>query len=159
MNNQNIANLLLIVFAITPVAAAAVAGNLATIPNIPHWYSKLKKPSFNPPNWIFAPVWTGLYLLMAYAFFRVLRSEANAVGFAVTMFLIQISLNGVWSWVFFSHHSLRGGLVVIAALWGAITITIVAFWEIDHIASFLLWPYLLWVSFAAILNWQIARLN
>ncbi|WP_287141337.1 TspO/MBR family protein [Mesorhizobium sp.] len=142
-----------------PVAAAAIAGNLATLPNVPTWYAHLTKPSFNPPNWVFAPVWTTLYLMMAYAFYRVLKANADWISFAVAIFLIQITLNAVWSWVFFSFHSPRGGLVVITLLWLAIVLTILAFWQIDPTASMLLWPYLLWVSFAAALNWEIDRLN
>ena len=141
------------------MAAAAIVGNLATIPNVSTWYAHLAKPSFNPPNWVFAPVWTTLYLMMAYAFYRVLNADTEWISFAVAIFLIQIALNAAWSWVFFSLHSPRGGLVVIALLWLAIVLTIVAFWQIDPTASMLLWPYLLWVSFAAALNWEIDRLN
>ncbi|ESZ19611.1 MULTISPECIES: TspO/MBR family protein [unclassified Mesorhizobium] len=159
MINPGTSTLLLILAAIVPVAAAAIAGNLATIPNVPTWYAHLIKPSFNPPNWVFAPVWTTLYLMMAYAFYRVLKANADWISFAVAIFLIQITLNAAWSWVFFSFHSPRGGLVVITLLWLAIVLTILAFWQIDPTASMLLWPYLLWVSFAAALNWEIDRLN
>jgi tryptophan-rich sensory protein len=149
MINQDMTTLLLAIAAITPVAAAAIAGNLATIPNIAAWYAHLAKPSFNPPNWLFAPVWTTLFVMMAYAFYRVLNSgAADWTNLAIVAFLIQVALNAAWSWVFFSFHSPRGGLVVI-----------VAFWQVDRTASVLLWPYLLWVSFAAILNWEIERLN
>jgi tryptophan-rich sensory protein len=159
MINPGTSTLLLILAAIVPVAAAAIAGNLATIPNVPTWYAHLTKPSFNPPNWVFAPVWTTLYLMMAYAFYRVLKANADWISFAVAIFLIQITLNAAWSWVFFSFHSPRGGLVVITLLWLAIVLTILVFWQIDPTASMLLWPYLLWVSFAAALNWEIDRLN
>jgi tryptophan-rich sensory protein len=159
MINQGTSTLLLTAAAIAPVAAAAIAGNLATIPNIPGWYAQLAKPSFNPPNWVFAPVWTTLYVMMAYAFYRVLGVSSDWISFAVAIFLIQIALNAAWSWVFFSLRSPRGGLAIIALLWLAIVLTIVAFWQIDRTASILLWPYLLWVSFAATLNWEIERLN
>lgn len=159
MNHDATTTLLLVIAAAAPVAAAAIAGNLATVPNIPTWYVHLAKPSFNPPNWVFAPAWTTLYLMMAYAFYRVLSSGSDWMSFAVAIFLIQIALNAAWSWVFFSFHSPRGGLVVIAALWLAIILTIVAFWQIDRTASVLLAPYLVWVSFAAALNWEIDRLN
>jgi tryptophan-rich sensory protein len=151
--------LLLVIAAAAPVAAAAIASSLATVPNIPTWYVHLAKPSFNPPNWVFAPVWTTLYLMMAYAFFRVLSSGSDWMSFAVAIFLVQIALNAVWSWAFFSFHSPRDGLVIIAALWLAIILTIVAFWHIDRTASVLLAPYLVWASFAAALNWEIDRLN
>lgn len=159
MNNPGTSSVILAMAAIAPVLIAAIAGYLSTIPNISTWYVHLAKPSFNPPNWVFAPVWSALYLLMAYAFFRVLKTNAEWKSYAVTIFLIQIALNAAWSWVFFALHSPRGGLAVMALLWLAITLTIVAFWQIDRIASMLLWPYLLWVIFAAALNWEIARLN
>jgi tryptophan-rich sensory protein len=107
MINQGTSTLLLIAAAIAPVAAAAIAGNLATIPNIPGWYAQLSKPSFNPPNWVFAPVWTTLYAMMAYAFYRVLGASSEWISFAVAIFLIQIALNASWSWVFFSLHSVH----------------------------------------------------
>ena len=109
MTHDATTTLLLVLTATAPVAAAAIAGNLATVPNIPTWYVHLAKPSFNPPNWVFAPVWTTLYLMMAYAFYRVLSSGSDWMSFAVAIFLIQIALNAAWSWVFFSFHSPRGG--------------------------------------------------
>ena len=159
MINEGTKTLLLGLAAVAPVLAAAIAGNLATIPNIGTWYAHLIKPPFNPPNWLFGPVWTALYVIMAYAFYRVLKSGSDWATLAVVLFLIQIALNAAWSWVFFSFHNPRGGLVVIAALWLAIALTILAFWQVDPTASVLLWPYLLWVSFAAVLNWEINRLN
>lgn len=148
------------VIALLPVAAAALLGNIATRPNIPTWYAALAKPFFNPPNWIFAPVWTLLYAMMAYAFFRVLVATPNAwSGRAIVLFLVQIALNAAWSWVFFAGHSPRGGLAVIAALWLGIAFTAFAFWQIDKWASMLMLPYLAWVTFAAVLNLEIARLN
>ena len=145
--------------AIAPVASAAVFGNLVTLPNIPTWYAKLAKPTFNPPNWVFAPAWTTLYVLMAYSFFRILESASDWRSIAVPIFLIQIALNAAWSYIFFFRHSLRGGLLVIAGLWLAIAAMILTFWQVDQVASVLQWPYLAWVSFAGILNWEIHRLN
>ena len=104
------------------MAAAAIAGNLATIPIFQGWYAQLTKPSFNPPNWVFAPVWTTLYVMMAYAFYRVLGASSDWISFAVAIFLIQIALNAAWSWVFFSLHSPRGGLAIIVLLWLAIVL-------------------------------------
>jgi tryptophan-rich sensory protein len=159
MFSQGTNQLLLVLMAVAPVLAAATAGTLATIPNVETWYAHLIKPPFNPPNWLFGPVWTALYVLMAYAFYRVLKLGGDWVFPAIVSFLIQITLNAAWSWVFFSLHSPRGGLLVIVALWLLIALTIVSFWQVDHAASVLLWPYLLWVSFAAVLNWEIYRLN
>src|SRR5687767_12074060 len=103
--------------ALAPVTVAGLLGSVATRPNIATWYAALVKPSFNPPNWVFAPIWTLLYATMAYAFFRVLTSAPGAgSGRAIVLFLVQMTLNAAWSWVFFAGHSTRGGLIVIALL-------------------------------------------
>jgi tryptophan-rich sensory protein len=151
-------SLLNVIAAVLPVVATAIIGNLVTLPNIPTWYAHLAKPPFNPPNWIFAPAWTMLYILMAAAFFRLLQTPGVRTA-AIVLFLVQLVLNAAWSWVFFSQRSPSGALVVIALLWIAIAATILTFWQVDGIASALLWPYLAWVSFAAVLNWEIYRLN
>lgn len=150
-----------IILAVVPVAATAALGNIATLPNIPTWYAGLAKPSFNPPNWIFAPVWTTLYAIMAYAFFRVLRTpvEQSRRKSAIIAFFTQIALNAAWSWAFFAGHSPLGGLIVIAPLWLAIVATMAAFAHIDRAAAWLLAPYLAWVSFASLLNAAIYWLN
>lgn len=147
------------IIALTPVVAAAVLANLATMPNIPTWYAGLVKPSFNPPNWVFGPVWTILYALMAYAFFRVLQSRAPGRATAVTLFLLQITLNALWSWAFFASHSPLAGLIVIVALLILLVATTIAFWKVDRTAGVLLLPYLAWVGFATLLTWEIFRLN
>lgn len=146
--------------AIVPVAIAATIGNLATIPNISPWYEGLVKPPFNPPNSVFGPVWTVLYVLMAWAFFRVLRSHKGAERrHAIALFLAQITLNAVWSVAFFGFHSPAAGLVVILLLMAALAATIHAFLAIDRIAGGALVPYLGWVGFAALLNVSIWWLN
>lgn len=149
------------VVAALPVAAASILGSWATYPEIAGWYAGLKKPSFNPPNWIFGPVWTTLYVMMAVAFWRILRGAGAAPGrgAAITAFLAQITLNALWSFAFFAANSPLAGLVVIAALWIAIVVTILAFARIDGLAAWLLAPYLAWVSFAALLNFALWRLN
>ena len=153
-------SLRLALIAIAPVAAAAIVGNLATMPKIATWYAGLMKPSFNPPNWVFGPVWGILYATMAYAFFRVLAGQPSPwTGAAVLLFLVQITLNASWSLAFFAAESPRAGLLVIFMLWIGILLTTWTFWQIDRWASILLWPYLAWVSFAALLNLEIARLN
>ena len=147
--------------AAAPVIAASVLGNIATMPQIGTWYASITKPSFNPPNWIFGPVWTVLFAMMAFAFYRVLRSPAFTVGraTAIALFLFQIALNAAWSWAFFAAQSPLLGLVVIVPLWLAIAATIVAFWRIDTVSGALLLPYLAWVTFASVLNFAIWRLN
>lgn len=146
--------------AAAPVVAAAVIGNIATLPNITPWYESLAKPPFNPPNTVFGPVWTLLYILMAWAFFRVLRAPEGAVRRqAITLFLVQIALNAAWSVAFFGFHSPMVGLVVILLLDTAIAATVHAFLRIDRIAGGVLVPYLGWVAFATLLNGSIWWLN
>lgn len=149
-----------ILLAIAPVIAASALGQIATMPNLMPWYAGLTKPAFNPPNWIFGPVWTLLYLMMAYAFFRVLRApDSDARSTAITWFLIQIALNAAWSWAFFGFHSTTGGVLVILALLSAIIITIRHFLRTDRFAGIVLLPYAAWVSFATVLTVSIWRLN
>lgn len=136
-------------------------GARATTLNIPTWYAGLAKPSFNPPNWVFAPVWTCLYLLMGIALFLVVRHGWNdpAVRIAIILFAIQLLLNGIWTPVFFSLHQILGGLVIIVLLAIAIVLTAIWFYRISPAASWLMAPYLLWVCFATVLNAAIFRLN
>jgi translocator protein len=147
--------------AILPVVAAAVLGSIATTPNIPIWYEGLAKPGFTPPNWVFAPVWTLLYLMMAYAVWRVLSVPADFPGrsTAITVFFVQLALNAAWSWAFFGFHNPLAGLMVIGALLLMILATIRLFWHLDRIAAWLLVPYLAWVTYASALNFAIWRLN
>ncbi|MCB1539407.1 MAG: tryptophan-rich sensory protein [Hyphomicrobiales bacterium] len=136
------------------VGAAGFAGSSVTLPAIPSWYAGLTKPFFTPPNWVFGPAWTLLYILIAFAFWRILTLDRPAIGksAAIIAFLVQIFLNGLWSFAFFGWRSPGGGLVVIACLWLAIVATIFAFAKLDRIAACLLAPYLAWVTFAAALN-------
>jgi translocator protein len=142
------------------VLCAGVIGNLATLPNIPTWYVDITKPIFNPPNWVFGPVWSALYLLMAYAFWRVLILPASLdKKVATAWFVAQMILNAFWSVAFFGLHSPVLGLLVITLLIGAISITLIRFYRLDVMAGRLLIPYLLWVSFASVLNASIWWLN
>ncbi|SHF51229.1 TspO and MBR related proteins [Kaistia soli DSM 19436] len=140
--------------------AAAAIGSAATLPSIPIWYEGLAKPDFNPPNWLFGPVWTILYALMAVALWRVVNNSAGATRRrAVAIFSVQLILNAAWSVVFFGLHSITGGLITIALLDVAILATIAQFGRIDRLAGWLLVPYVIWVSFAALLNLAIFILN
>ncbi|GAC1363230.1 MAG: TspO/MBR family protein [Herpetosiphon sp.] len=136
-------------------------GAIATAKSLTTWYPTLEKPSFNPPNWIFGPVWTTLYLLMGIAHFLISRQGVDPkVGRqAQVWYGIQLALNGAWSVLFFGRRSPLAALVEIVLLWLAIGLTIRAFARIDRRAAALLVPYLLWVSFAAVLNGAIWRLN
>jgi benzodiazapine receptor len=149
------------VVSIVVCQVAGLIGSFATFPSIPTWYASLAKPPFNPPNWIFGPVWTTLYTLMGIAAFLVWRKgiKNREVKIALGIFLVQLVLNTLWSVVFFGLNSLAGGLVVIVVLWVAILLSIMTFFRISKAAGALLIPYILWVSFATILNFSLWQLN
>jgi benzodiazapine receptor len=136
-------------------------GSLFTIPAIPTWYAGLAKPAFNPPNWLFGPVWTTLFILMGISLYLVLEKgwKKKGVKHAVIIFFIQFSLNILWSLLFFGLRSIWLGLVDIIMLWALITLTIKRFYGISKTAAYLLAPYILWVTFASVLNLFIFLLN
>lgn len=138
--------------------SAAAVGSFATYPSIPTWYASLNKPFFNPPNWIFGPVWTVLYLMMAIALYLVWREKVENKT-ALSWFGFQLVLNSLWSIVFFGLQCPLCGLGVIILLWFAILMSIRSFLKISKPAAWLLIPYILWVTFAAGLNLAIVRLN
>ena len=144
------------------VLSTAVGGisGLLTRPSISGWYRTLRKPSFNPPNWIFAPVWTALYILMGISARLVWEQPASQPRtYGLVWFLIQLGLNFLWSLIFFRWCAIAGALGEISVLWLAILATMVLFWEVRPLAGWLMVPYLAWVSFATILNLAIFRLN
>lgn len=147
--------------AVLPVIAASVLAQVVTFPSIPTWHAGLVKPSFNPPNWLFGPVWTALYAMMAYAAFRILSLPRETPGrsAAMTAFYVQMALNAVWSCAFFGLQSTLAGLVVMVPLWLAIAETMRRFLPLDRTAGLLFVPYLAWVSFAAALNLAFWWLN
>ena len=149
---------LALVVAVLICFGAAALGSWATVRGLREWYPALRKPSWNPPNAVFGPVWTILYLAMAVAVWLVWRS-GDDVTVALGLFALQLALNVAWSVVFFGQRNPRGGLVVIAGLWLAIAATLVVFLSIDPLAGALFIPYLAWVTFASVLNGAIARLN
>jgi benzodiazapine receptor len=127
---------------------------------VDEWYTALSKPSWNPPNWLFGPVWSVLYILMAISVWLVWREE-GLLGAIVplSIFLLQLVLNAAWSWLFFGLHELGIAFVEIVTLWVAIVINITLFWRLKPISGILLIPYLLWVTFASVLNYTLWRLN
>jgi tryptophan-rich sensory protein len=144
---------------LAPIAVGGI-GAVPTARAIPTWYRTLDKPSWNPPDRVFGPVWTTLYALMGIALVLVRREQRSAsADRAQLVFGLQLALNLAWSFVFFGSRSARGGLAVIGLLWVAIAATIGAFWRVKPAAALLLVPYLGWVSFASILNAEIARRN
>jgi translocator protein len=146
--------------AVGVVATASILGQIATYPNLSPWFAGLAKPSFNPPNWVFAPVWTTLYALMAFALWRILRLRGSSLRTtAVSLFFIQLALNAAWSWMFFWAHSPLLGLINIIPQFLAVLATIAAFARLDRLAAWCLVPLALWVSYASILNFWLWRLN
>jgi tryptophan-rich sensory protein len=155
---MNIKKLLLCVVA---CEMAGIAGSFFTTPAIGTWYATLNKPPISPPNWIFAPVWTLLFALMGIAIYLVLAQDWKEIKVrrAAKMFWIQLSLNVLWSAVFFGVHSPKFAFFEIIFLWLAIAATIKRFSAVSKTAAWLLVPYILWVSFAALLNFLIWQLN
>jgi benzodiazapine receptor len=149
------------VLAVIAVAAASILGQLATYPNLAPWYAGLNKPSFNPPNWIFGPVWTTLYVLMAFAVWRILRlsKASSARRVALGFFFIQLALNAAWSWMFFGANNLLLGVINITPQFLVILAAVIAFYRLDKIAGWCLLPLAAWVAFASVLNVAIWRLN
>ncbi len=137
------------------------SGSLATFSQLTTWYGPLIKPSFNPPNWIFGPVWTTLFTLMGISLYLVwlLRGQKEIYRQALTVFGIQLVLNVVWSFLFFGLHQPGWALGEIMVLVVAIALTIVAFRKISQAAAWLLVPYFVWVLFATILNAAVWLLN
>lgn len=140
--------------------AAGAIGSLATTPNITSWYADLYKPALNPPNWVFGPVWSILYLLMGIALALViLEKTKKPKKKAYYLFGLQLLLNTAWSLVFFGLHSTWLGVIVIIALIASVILTIREFYNIKKLAAWLLAPYLAWICFATYLTIGVAILN
>jgi benzodiazapine receptor len=137
------------------VLVGVIAG-VSTSPDT-EWYNGLRKPPFNPPRWVFAPVWTTLYVLMGIAAWRVWRRRRPRP--ALWLFVTQLALNFAWSFIFFNAREIDLAFAEIVVLWTFVAATTIAFWRADRVASWLMLPYLGWVSFAAILNGAIAGMN
>ena len=142
------------------LAITAVAAWFGSRFPVDGWYDALIKPQFNPPNWIFGPVWSILYLMMAIAAWLVWRQgDKGNVSFALLLYVVQLVLNAAWSWLFFGEHKIQLALVDIVAMLLAIAATIFAFSHHSRLAAAMLVPYLAWVSFATYLNFSFWRLN
>jgi translocator protein len=140
--------------------SVAALGGIATYSSIPTWYAFLNKPIFSPPNWVFGPVWTILYFLMGISLYIVWDKKSKIKkNKAIRIFILQLTLNLLWSVVFFGLHQPLLAFIVIVALWISIFMTIKYFYKISKMSSYLLVPYILWVSFASILNFAIVALN
>jgi translocator protein len=145
-----------------PLAVGSLSG-IATARGVRGWYRTIRRPSWNPPDAVFGPVWTTLYGLMGIALVQVARAPRPADDpvrrAALGLFALQLALNGAWSWIFFSRHALGTALAEILVLWLAILATIAAFIRIRPSAGALLVPYLAWVTFATVLTAEIWRRN
>jgi benzodiazapine receptor len=158
MNGRRSA-LVLILFLAVCLGVSAV-GAAVTVRSVATWYATLGKPAWSPPNWVFGPVWTLLYLMIAFAGWLVWRERGWSRGAVpLGLFAVQLALNAAWSPLFFGLRSPAAALVDIAALWIAIGATIVSFRRAVPLAALVLVPYWLWVSFATALNFAIWRLN
>ena len=149
--------LLLIIFICFAVAGI---GSRVTMPSVANWYTGLRKPNWTPPDWLFGPVWTVLYLSMAVAAWLVWRCVGlSGAALPLAVFGIQLALNFAWSIIFFGRNNIGLALVDIVLLWLAIVATILVFRQVSILAGWLLVPYLVWVTFAAALNFSIWRMN
>jgi len=154
--DETSANRPLLVFVFITLLVGASA-TFFTEPSIPTWYAALAKPGFSPPNWLFAPVWTTLYVLMGIAAARVWKE--TGFGLEIRFWTAQLVLNFLWSAIFFAAHRIGAALIEMGVLWLLILATLVLFWRRDRIAGLLFVPYLAWVGFAFSLNLAIWRLN
>ncbi len=149
----------LIVSLILPLGIGAIAG-MFTSEAVPDWYALLNRPSFSPPNWLFGPVWTTLYLLMGISLFLIWKQEVSKErNLAILVFMVQLILNFGWSFIFFYFNLLGFALIEIIILWISIVIMLFLFYKIKPIASYINIPYLVWVTFATILNASYYLLN
>ncbi|MBI2129887.1 tryptophan-rich sensory protein [Candidatus Woesearchaeota archaeon] len=150
-----------LIFSIIICQLAGLIGSFFTASSVDTWYAALEKPGFNPPNWIFGPVWVALFLLMGISLYLVWEKGIKAKGakIALIFFGIQLLLNMVWSIIFFGLRSPLYASIEIIILWLAILLTIIKFYKISKPAAYLLVPYILWVSFAVALNISIVFIN
>lgn len=140
--------------------AAAALGALATQTSVDSWYQTLRKPDWNPPSWIFGPVWTLLYVLMAVATWRAwLVGDTPTARRTVSLYSAQLTLNALWSILFFGMRRPGAALVEIVVLWALLVFILMRYWRIDRLAALLWTPYVAWVTFAAVLNATIWSIN
>ena len=140
--------------------AVGFMGSVFTSSSLSDWYSGLAKPDFSPPNWVFAPVWTGLYILMGISFYLIWKmGYSEKTKPAVLVYLGQLLLNFAWSFLFFGLRNPLYGFIEIVVLWFAIAANILLFYRLNKTSAYLLVPYILWVSFASVLNYSIFALN
>ncbi|MFH0848366.1 MAG: TspO/MBR family protein [archaeon] len=161
MEGRKVKTLARLIASVAICQIAGIMGSLFTAPAISTWYAHLRKPDLAPPNWVFAPVWTTLYLLMGIALFLIWNGgfERSIVRKSVSVFSVQLGLNVLWSYLFFELRSPALGLAGIIVLWATIVFTIALFFRLSKTSSLLLVPYLLWVTLAGYLNYMLFILN
>lgn len=152
-------SILALAFFILVSLAAGFIGSFFTMDSIQTWYMTLNRPSWTPPNWVFGPVWTTLYVLMGTAAYLVSRSKKLGKSFVLWLFLAHLLVNTFWSIAFFGMHELLLAVFVIVLLFGLILLLMRLFWRYSHMATYLMVPYLLWVSYASTLNIGLLFLN
>ena len=154
-------NAIKLILSIAIPLAVGFTSSFFTITGVGSWYQTIQLPSWNPPDWIFGPVWTTLYMMMGIAFYLIWKANTtrNQKNYAILMFVLQLIFNFFWSFIFFNQHEPGWAFTEIVALWILILVTIFTFAKINNIAAWLLVPYISWVSFAAILNYTIWKLN
>ncbi|HME81128.1 MAG TPA: TspO/MBR family protein [Candidatus Eremiobacteraceae bacterium] len=149
-----------LIVALAACFGAAALGSIFTTPRLGDWYANIRKPAWTPPSWLFAPVWTLLFIMMAVSVWLVwLRAGFAGASWAFALFAVQLALNVLWSALFFGMRNPAAAFAEVIVFWLAIAATALAFSRIDALSALLLVPYLLWVAFAAILNFAIWRLN
>ncbi|HMU47615.1 MAG TPA: tryptophan-rich sensory protein [Chitinophagaceae bacterium] len=157
----DMSNSLKLIISILIPLAIGFSGSFFTVTGIGSWYQGINKPAWNPPNWIFGPVWTTLYILMGIALYMVwkpgIMDRPHKIAFL--LFGAQLILNFFWSIIFFGQHKIGWAFIEIIILWLMILLTIFSFAQVNKLAAWLLVPYISWVSFAAILNYTIWKIN
>lgn len=150
----------LVISLVLPLLAGGIAGLFAT-PEIRGWFQTIQKPGWQPPNWVFGPVWTVLYILMGLAFYLVWKNPRtdSRKRMAITLWLVQLVFNFFWSFIFFKKHQIDWALAEIVILWFFILLTMLWFGRISRLAAWLMVPYICWISFASLLTLAIYRLN
>ena len=147
-----------LIFGILLIACAGAGTTGGMFPPGP-WYRELRKAAWTPPDWVFPLVWSLLYLCMSYAGALIATQPSELASLALALWAAQIAFNGLWTPIFFGLQKLRAGMIVLVALWLLVLATLVAFWMVDSLAGVLFVPYLVWVSIAGALNWQVIKLN
>jgi len=154
--NKHFISLLLF---LTICFSVAGAGAVLTNTSVSSWYLTINKPSWTPPNWLFGPVWTSLYFMMALAAWLIWRKVGSLKSLPLTLFGLQLFLNLIWSGLFFTLQNPKIAFIEIVFLWLSILATLISFWRVRLVAGLLLLPYILWVGYAVMLNFTIWRMN